>query len=178
MSCTWECAFKIFCDVMEKRNIEMTKTLCSRYVLWDLICASWYVCEGLWSPRFFHFRVEKSLGVSPLWSIKRYRNFKSLLQNESLYSSLHLLKAVGSQGRSISGSKEQSMFLRLCIALYCLYLFIWEIEKAPLKLSLSLYVQQKCRSYTLVLSRVVVWNVQFSQETFFLKTYFLTERSN
>jgi len=80
----------------------------------DMCCGIWYVRvgEGLWSPRFFHFRVEKSLGVSPLWSIKRYRNFKSLLQNESLYSSLHLLKAVGSQG--ISGSKEQSMFLRLC----------------------------------------------------------------
>jgi len=151
MSCTWECAFKIFCDVMEKRNIEMTKTLCSRYVLWDLICASWYVCEGLWSPRFFHFRVEKSLGVSPLWSIKRYRNFKSLLQNESLYSSLHLLKAVGSQGqfKYFQGSKEQSMFPRLYCTVYCLHLFIcWQIEKAPLKLSLSLYVQQMQILYT------------------------------
>jgi len=137
----------------------------------DMCCGIWYVRvgEGLWSPRFFHFRVEKSLGVSPLWSIKRYRNFKSLLQNESLYSSLHLLKAVGSQG--ISGSKEQSMFLRLC---NCLYLFCWEIEKAPLKLSLSLYVQQKCRSYTLVLlSRVVVWNVQcFPRKLFFWKHTF------
>jgi len=143
--CTWVRFQNILRCCGKKKYWNDKNTLLKICVLWDLICASWYVCEGLWSPRFFHFRVEKSLGVSPLWSIKRYRNFKSLLQNESLYSSLHLLKAVGSQGRQVFPRVKGTInvsetFVALCIAFI---FFCWEIEKAPLKLSLvSLYVQQ------------------------------------
>lgn len=177
-----ECAFKIFCDVMEKRNIEMTKTLCSRYVLWDLICASWCMW-GIVIPKIFFILEWRKVWGSVHCGVSNGRNFLSHFCRMNHYiaheASFYLLKAVGSQGRlsSILGSEEQSMFLRLCCTVLPLSFFVEKLKK-HLSNYPSLYMYSKSRSFTLVLSRGGGLECSVFPGNFILKTYFLTERSN
>lgn len=171
-----ECAFKIFCDVMEKRNIEMTKTLCSRYVLWDLICASWCMW-GIVIPKIFFILEWRKVWGSVHCGVSNGRNFKSLLQNESLYSSRgEFLSSKGSwkPGASLKyfgvrGTINVSETLLHCIAFIFFLLRNWKSTSQIIPLSIC---TAKVDPLHLFSQGVVVWNVQFSQETLFWKHTF------
>lgn len=129
-------------------------------------------------PKIFFILEWRKVWGSVHCGVSNGRNFKSLLQNESLYSSRG--EFLSSKGSWKPGASLKYFGVRGTInvsetLLHCIAFIFFFVEKLKKHLSNypSLYMYSKSRSFTLVPSRGGGLECSVFPGNFILKTYFL-----